>query len=253
MPAALPASRFAPVPRQTAAGACAVLLRGRILDGSLAPGDRLPAERELAVQLGVTRVTLRSALHLLVAEGLISQVQGRGTTVRDWRRAGGPGLLGEVLRRQAPGAERVAAVADLLAVRRSVAEVVLGRLQSAVVDLGPLRAAVADFGALAAREDAGPDEHAAADLAVLAALLDACGSAVLPLCLHPVARALGALPQLRAAVYRVPADNVAGWQAVVAWLECPAAERPSAAAVLALLAARDAETLALLSAPEPAP
>jgi DNA-binding FadR family transcriptional regulator len=241
------------VVRQTAAGACAALVRGRILDGGLAPGDRLPAERELAVQLGVTRVTLRSALHLLVAEGLISQVQGRGTTVRDWRRAGGPGLLGEVLRRQTPGPERVAAVADLLAVRRAVAEVVLGRLQSAEVEVAPLRAAVDDFDAEAARETAGPDDHAAADLAVLAALLDACGSAVLPLCLHPVARALGALPELRAAVYRVPSDNVAGWRAVVAWLELPAAQRPAAAPVLALLAARDEETLALLRAPERSP
>ena len=64
-------SLFAPVRRLTAADACANAVRQAIVSGRLSPGVRLPPERTLATELGVNRVTLRSALHQLVAEGLI--------------------------------------------------------------------------------------------------------------------------------------------------------------------------------------
>jgi DNA-binding FadR family transcriptional regulator len=66
----------------TAAGgpatAVAEELRGRIHRGELGPGDRLPAERDLAVQLGVSRDRLREALAVLVGEGYL--VSRRGAT-----------------------------------------------------------------------------------------------------------------------------------------------------------------------------
>ncbi len=52
-----------------------------ILTGELGPGDRLPAERELAGHLGVSRVSVRQALHELEARGLIDRRPGRGTIV----------------------------------------------------------------------------------------------------------------------------------------------------------------------------
>jgi len=43
-----------------------------ILEGALKPGDRLPAERKFAVQLGVSRPSLREGLQILSARGLLT-------------------------------------------------------------------------------------------------------------------------------------------------------------------------------------
>src|SRR5262245_29568265 len=50
-----------------------------ISEGSLAPGHRLPAERELAEMFGVSRSSLRQALKVLEIMGVISQRVGDGT------------------------------------------------------------------------------------------------------------------------------------------------------------------------------
>jgi GntR family transcriptional repressor for pyruvate dehydrogenase complex len=54
----------------------------RIIDGDLAPGRKLPPERELAETLGVSRTVLREAMRVLAAKGLLEAQQGIGTTVR---------------------------------------------------------------------------------------------------------------------------------------------------------------------------
>lgn len=56
-------------------------LERRILDGTLAPGDRLPTETELCEMLGVSRSVVRDGMRTLSARGLISVRQGHGTTV----------------------------------------------------------------------------------------------------------------------------------------------------------------------------
>jgi 2-aminoadipate transaminase len=60
-------------------------LRTRILTGALAPGQRLPATRELAQDLGVNRATVSSAYALLEEEGLIQGHVGRGSFVAENR------------------------------------------------------------------------------------------------------------------------------------------------------------------------
>ncbi|MDT7598036.1 MAG: GntR family transcriptional regulator, transcriptional repressor for pyruvate dehydrogenase complex [Pseudonocardiales bacterium] len=49
--------------------------------GELNPGDRLPAERDLAADLQVSRASLREAMHELEAKTLIERRPGRGTIV----------------------------------------------------------------------------------------------------------------------------------------------------------------------------
>ncbi len=61
--------------------AVATTLEQRILEGSLKPGDRLPAERELAAELGVSRPSLREAIQNLASKGLLRSQQGGGTYV----------------------------------------------------------------------------------------------------------------------------------------------------------------------------
>lgn len=60
-------------------------LAGRIASGALAPGQRLPPERDLAEAHGVSRMTVRQALGALADRGLIERGVGRGTFVADPR------------------------------------------------------------------------------------------------------------------------------------------------------------------------
>lgn len=54
-----------------------------ISSGSLAPGTKLPSERELAAVLKVSRVSLREAMHELEAKRVVERRPGRGTVVLD--------------------------------------------------------------------------------------------------------------------------------------------------------------------------
>lgn len=56
-------------------------MRHAIEAGAISQDDALPAERDLAQQLGVSRITIRRAVQELAGEGLLSQRQGAGTFV----------------------------------------------------------------------------------------------------------------------------------------------------------------------------
>lgn len=56
-------------------------LRKEILDGNYAPHVRLPSEKSLMTQFGVSRITIRQALSDLHNEGLVFSAQGKGTYV----------------------------------------------------------------------------------------------------------------------------------------------------------------------------
>jgi len=64
-------------------------VRNLIDRGRLRPGDRLPAERDLALQIGVSRPSVRAGLHALAAMGVVQSRHGSGTYIPD-----GPPTLG---------------------------------------------------------------------------------------------------------------------------------------------------------------
>jgi DNA-binding FadR family transcriptional regulator len=85
-------------------------LRGRISAGEWTPNGRLPPERELAIEYGVARNTVRRALEALETDGAIKRHVGRGIFLN-----GGRGEIAEIVL-------RVTGVspADLMAVRMIV-------------------------------------------------------------------------------------------------------------------------------------
>lgn len=65
-----------PVEQQAAYGLAVDGLRRQIHLGLVMPGERLPAERQLAEKLAVSRVTLREALRILETEGYLTVRRG---------------------------------------------------------------------------------------------------------------------------------------------------------------------------------
>ncbi|MDP2345443.1 MAG: winged helix-turn-helix domain-containing protein [Deltaproteobacteria bacterium] len=232
----------------TAVDACADILRARVVAGEVPPGGRFPPERELAEQLGVDRGTLRTALQRLVQSGLLSQRQGSGTVVLDYRATGGPDLLLPLLR-QAKGSALLALVDDLLLLRRHLAGAVLERLADGVDDeaLAEVTRAVDAFAALVDQEERADDDAiSAADVAVLAAVVRAARRPVLSLCVNPLVAVLGSLPILRAAIVARAVDSVVGWRLLQVWLAAP--DRASIGPLLEALRERDGDSLARVAA-----
>ncbi|MDR1144048.1 MAG: GntR family transcriptional regulator, partial [Spirochaetaceae bacterium] len=59
-----------------------VLLQA-IKDGTFQPGDKIPSEDKLQEQFGISRVTVRNALQLLVDDEVLLRIHGKGTFVAD--------------------------------------------------------------------------------------------------------------------------------------------------------------------------
>ncbi len=58
------------------------ILRQQIASGELRPGDRVPSEVQLCERYGVSPMTARRALNILLDEGLVTAARGRGTFVK---------------------------------------------------------------------------------------------------------------------------------------------------------------------------
>jgi GntR family transcriptional regulator, transcriptional repressor for pyruvate dehydrogenase complex len=104
------------IQRTRAVDTAANVLRRAILSGELPAGEALPAERKLSADLGVSRLTLRSAISHLEAEGLVRARQGSGVRVLDYRESGGVALLPHLM-----GTGDLTLLRPFLALRRAVA------------------------------------------------------------------------------------------------------------------------------------
>lgn len=73
--------KFQPIKPKKVSSQIADQIRSSILGGEFTPGDKLPPERELAEMFGVSRPSVREALNMLAASGLVMSYQGGGTVV----------------------------------------------------------------------------------------------------------------------------------------------------------------------------
>ena len=201
---------------------CANALRSAIITGRLLPDEKLPPERELAVQFGVNRVTIRAALSRLHAAGLVSVRQGSGYRVRDPYRYGGTELLPSVLRLCQSAQELETSVSDLLSVRRSIAASLLSHLSRGLRSdaIRSISRAIDRF-STAIDEEAEASRLAQADEDIYRALLVSAGSSVLQLCVNPILDALSTIPQFAEAQYARPSEHLVSWRLFEAWLAEP--------------------------------
>lgn len=245
---------FAPVVRESAVTVCANHIRSAILRGDVAPGRRLPPERELAASLGVNRGTVRSALRELELAGLLSVLQGSGYVVKDFRETGGPSLVPALAELARDAGDFPSFAADLLHVRRALAGVMLDRLAAQKLSRATTRTiedAVAAFTELAGTVPRPPGAALAeADLRVIRALVAATESAVLGLFINPIAAVLERLPDLRDAIYAEPTENAAAYRLVLEALKQGALP---AGLATAALEERDQATITRLRGARPTP
>lgn len=66
----------------------------KIRSGEYLPGAKIPTERELSVELGVSRNTVSAAYKELLLEGILQAQQGRGTFVKDTDPGNGADVVG---------------------------------------------------------------------------------------------------------------------------------------------------------------
>jgi DNA-binding FadR family transcriptional regulator len=246
-----------PLPaRPTAVRAARAALERAILAGTIAAGERLPPERELSTELGVNRTTLRAALRELETVGLVSVRHGSGYAVRDYRKDGGPDLLAPLYALAKDGGAVGPLAADMLFVRRHLAVAVLDALARRAPPAAALAAidrAIDAFEAAASGPAPTAAQLAARDLDVIHAIVTASGNVVLPLFLNPISKVLAELPELAAALYADPLENVAAFRLVAAALrrDRGGLDGETRAAILSAMEARDADTLSRLGVGAP--
>lgn len=208
------------------------------------PGTALPAERELSERLGVSRLTLRSAITRLETEGLVQPVQGSGTRVLDYRVHGGVGLVAYLAAQALEGAEAPEGLLrDLLEVRRMIAvELVALVTDRATAD--EMRALRRQHAILATLED-DAEAFKLADLAFARLMIRAGHNFALELLFNSIVRAIASSPGLTIAFQANTPQTLAVYARMLELIE--AKDAAAAARVTRrLLTVLDGRTLALV-------
>ncbi|MDE3091499.1 MAG: FadR family transcriptional regulator, partial [Chloroflexota bacterium] len=126
-------------------------IKAKVFAGKLGPGDRLPSEKELSEQFGLSRTTVRDALRILESQGLIiiKVGAGGGAFISDPNTQSANELLTDLLRLQ----------------RASTRELIEARLviETSIVTFASERATPDDLKALQNAIDAAKAGRAAGD------------------------------------------------------------------------------------------
>jgi DNA-binding FadR family transcriptional regulator len=195
------------------------VLRTRIVDGDLAPGQPVPSESELVGEFSVSRTVVREAMSRLQAAGLVETHQGRGSFVL--AAPSGRTFAPEVGRSRA---DRVQLLEFRLAVETEAAALAATRRSEAQLS-GVRRASTA---LAAARQR--PVDAVSADFRFHSAIADASGNRHLRDLVSTLGEPMIAMPSARLAAEPGALDLVvAEHEAVLAALERGEAETARAA------------------------
>jgi GntR family transcriptional regulator, transcriptional repressor for pyruvate dehydrogenase complex len=168
-------------------------IEASILGGALKPGDKLPAERELAQQFGVSRTAVREAVKALREKGLVEAYPGRGTFIT----SGTPPSIRQTLDRMIR-TDQQDATAHLVEVRE-ILEPEISALAAGRADeeaLTTMREAIEVMDA--SKRD--PDAYIEADLDFHLALAEVAGN---PLILSLIDSIVGVLRDQRMLIFKV--------------------------------------------------
>lgn len=165
-----------------------------IVKGDLKPGNQLPAERELAVQFGVSRTAVREAVKALREKGLVEAYSGRGTFITDGTSQAVRQSLDLMIKvGQVEGLNHLAEVRAIL--EPEIAAFAAARIQEP--ELATMREAVAVMDR--AMQD--PDLYIESDLDFHLALAEGAAN---PLILSLLDSIVGLLREHRLRIFRVP-------------------------------------------------
>ncbi len=103
---------FRPVGKSRVAEEIVQQLRGLILSGQYAVGQKLPPERKLSEELGVNRASLREAIKSLEQLGLVKTRQGDGTRVLDFMQTAGVELVSHLIAGPTPNLQMLVDVME---------------------------------------------------------------------------------------------------------------------------------------------
>ncbi len=167
---------FEPVTRETLSAQIRDRLLDRILSGALAPGERVPSERDLSEQFQVARTSVREAMQGLLSMGVIERRGNRSYVVEHL-----PDVSFD------PRADRKEFIRQLFETRRL--------LEVPIIELAAERASDderAEIAGIAGRftADIGLDEFRELDRAFHSAIARACGN---PLLVEVYGKVLGRL------------------------------------------------------------
>jgi DNA-binding FadR family transcriptional regulator len=222
------APRFVPVTRRRAFEAVVQQIEDAMLSGALQPGDRLPSERELCAQLGVSRPTLREAMRSLESGGLVELRPNDPTGGAVVRRPDGSGFERSLL---SLARFSQISLADLIGFRMLL-ETTACYLAARADDPGLLESIVAAHEAVADVIEGSDAAFVAADIDFHVAVARASGNRMLELCTNAVKSAMAVLigDAITKSQGEARRDFVRRHGAIVEAIRAGSAERASACA-----------------------